>query len=135
MAEPNENVFTLAYLNIHGQTGIKLDKQLQIEEFLQHNNIDVLHCQEINISEDTFSNCHLIDSSYNIITNNSTNKYGTASLVKNEYCIENIAVDTSGRILIFDIQNITFGNFYLPSGTDGLSRSSRENYFAEIITY
>ena len=62
MAEPNENVFTLAYLNIHGQTRIKLDKQLQIEEFLQHNNIDVLHCQEKNISEDTFSNCHLIDS-------------------------------------------------------------------------
>ena len=53
--------------------------------------------------------------------------------MKNEYCIENIAIDTSGRILVFDIENITFGNFYLLSGTDGLSRSSRENYFAEII--
>ena len=53
--------------------------------------------------------------------------------MKNEYSIENIKVDTSGRIIVFDIENITFGNFYLPSGTDGLLRSSRENYFSETI--
>ena len=92
-------------------------QQLQIEEFLRVNDIDILQCQEININEDTFSECNLITSSYNIITNNSSNKYGTASIVKNEYSIENITVDTNGRVLIFDIENITFGNFYLPSGT------------------
>ena len=132
-SESSENILTLAYLNIHGQTGIKLEKQLQIEEFLRVNDIDILQCQEININEDTFSECNLITSSYNIITNNSSNKYGTASIVKNEYSIENITVDTNGRVLIFDIENITFGNFYLPSGTDNISRSSRENYCAETI--
>ena len=41
--------------------------------------------------------------------------------------------DTKGRVLIFDIAEVTFGNLYLPSGTDGSSRSSRENHFGEII--
>ena len=133
MAGTDENVFKLAYLNVRGQTGIKLEKQLQIEEFIKMHDIDILHCQEINIEEETFSECSLVTSSYNIITNNSPNKYGTASLVKNEYITENIVMDTSGRILIFDIDNMSFGNFYLPSGSDNLSRSSRENCCAEII--
>ena len=72
---------------------------MQIEDFLHDYDIDILHCQEINIDDDTFNDCNLITSSYNIISNNSTNKYGTASLVKNEYCVENIVMDTTGRII------------------------------------
>ena len=34
---------------------------------------------------------------------------------------------------MFDIDNMTFGNIYLPSGSDNVSRSSRENYCSEII--
>ena len=133
MNDFNNNVLNLAYLNVHGQSGIKLEKKLQIEEFIRTNNIDILHCQEINIGEDTFAECNFISSSYNIICNNSPNKYGTASMVKNEYNVENILLDTTGRIIIFDVDNITFGNFYLPSGTDNISRSSRENFCAETI--
>ena len=53
--------------------------------------------------------------------------------MKNEFNVENISFDSSGRIIIFDIENITFGNFYIPSGTDAESRSQRENYFCETI--
>jgi hypothetical protein len=53
-------------------------------------------------------------------------KYGTASLVKSEFFVENIRCDTEGRILVFDIGNFTFANIYLISGTDGQSRSGRE---------
>ena len=77
--------------------------------------------------------CNLITSSYNIISNNSINTYGTASLVKDEFNVENIAFDSNGRIIIFDIENLTLRNFYLPSGSDGNSRSRRENYFGETI--
>ena len=42
-------------------------------------------------------------------------------------------LDTEGRLIIFEISGITFGNLYLPSGTDAGSRSSREKYFAETI--
>ena len=128
-----ENLFNIAYINIRGQTGLNLEKQQQIEHFIRLHEIDILHCQEININKDTFSQCNLISSSYNIITNNSQNKYGTASLVRSEFIIENISLDTNGRIIVFDIENLTFGNFYLPSGSDALSRSSRENYCAETI--
>ena len=68
-----------------------------------------------------------------MITNNAANKYGTASLVRNDLNVQNIMCDTNGRVLVFDISGITFGNFYLPSGTDGLSRNNRENYISEII--
>ena len=131
----SSNVVNLAYMNIRGQTGLKLDKQLQIENFILQNDIDILHCQEIDVSEDTFNECNLISSSYNIITNNSQNKYGTATFVKNEFNVENISFDSNGRIIIFDIENLTFGNFYLPSGTDADSRSRRENYCCEIIPH
>ena len=133
MEEENKNILTLAYLNIHGQSGLKLEKQFQIEDFLKTNNVDILHCQEINIDEEIFSSCDLISSSYNIVANNSSTKYGTASLVKNEFSIENIVKDTGGRVVMFDIDNMTFGNIYLPSGSDNVSRSSRENYCSEII--
>ena len=132
MEEP-ENTLTLAYMNIRGQTGLNLAKQLQIETFLKSYKIDILHCQEINILEDTFSECSFITSSYNILSNNAQNKYGTCSLVSNVFSTENIKNDTNGRVLAFDIQNITFCNVYMPSGSDPQMKNRRENYAAEVI--
>jgi hypothetical protein len=36
-------------------------------------------------------------------------------------------------ILIFNINNLTFANLYLKSGSDGQSRASRENYCDEVV--
>jgi exonuclease III len=47
----------IAFMNIRGQSGLKIDKQLQIESFLKQNHCDILHLQEINIDSDSFSNC------------------------------------------------------------------------------
>ena len=71
---------TLSYINIQGQTGLNISKQVQIETFLKTYNIDIAHCQEINIDNDSFQDCPFINSSYNIISNNASNKYGTCSL-------------------------------------------------------
>ena len=68
---------TIAYLNSHGQTGMPINKQKQVEDFLRRKNIDILNIQEINVEEDTFSQCHFISSNYQIIRNNAINKYGT----------------------------------------------------------
>ena len=97
------------------------------------NDIDILHLQEINIVDDTFRNCNFINSSYNILHNNSHTKYGTASLIKSDLEADNLVLDTDGRVFIFDIVNLTFGILYLPSGTDSKSRARREQYCAEII--
>ena len=131
--QKEDNILTIALVNIHGQTGLTLSKQMQIETFLQHNKIDILHLQETNILEDTFNNCNLISSSYNIISNNSPTNYGTACLIKSDLEAENLIYDSGGRVIIFDIANLTFGNLYLPSGTDSKSRASREQYCAETI--
>jgi exonuclease III len=123
----------VAYLNCRGQTGFNIPKQLQIENFLQSHGIDILHLQECQIDDDTFIQCNFILSNYSVIQNNSHNQYGTASIVKNSFIPENILLHQSGRIIIFNIGDITFGNVYLPSGTDGPSRTSRENFCGETI--
>ena len=120
-------------MNIQGQTKLPLSKQLQIEDFVKFNNIDILHIQEIDICDESFSECNLLSSSYNILSNNSRNKYGTASIIRSDLDFANVRCDTAGRAIIFDIGEITFGNFYAQSGTDGLSRASRENFCAETI--
>ena len=133
MEMDNSNTITLAYMNIRGQTGLDEIKQVQIENFIKSYNIDILNCQEINISEDSFSNCDYITSSYDIITNNAQNKYGTCCIVSNNLNSENIKFDTNGRVIAFDIDNITFCNVYLPSGTEQSMKNLRENYSAEIL--
>ena len=118
----SSSIMTVAYLNIHGQTGLPTSKQKQIEDFIKFNGVDILHCQEINVSDEIFEDCNYIKSTYNIIQNNAINKYGTASIVKNFLNVENIKMDTSGRAIFFDVSSCTLGNIYLQSGTDGTSR-------------
>ena len=83
-------VITVAYLNCHGQSGFTISKQLQIEKFLQNQDIDILHLQESKIIDDTFAECTFIASNYSVIQNNSHNQYGTASLVRNSLFPEDI---------------------------------------------
>ena len=127
------NILTIGFINIRAQTGLKVPKQLQIEAFLKNNNCDILNLQEANIDDETFSTCDHIQSSYNILENNSTNKYGTACLVKSDLLTENIRCDSEGRVIIFDLAGMTFGNIYLHSGTDASSRAGRENYCCEVL--
>ena len=129
----SSNILTVAHLNIHGQSGLSLAKQKQIEDFIKFNDIDILHCQEINVTEEAFQDCNFIKSSFNIIKNNAINRYGTASLVKNFLNIENVKMDTKGRAILFNINNFTTGNIYLQSGTDGISRGQMEQYCGEVI--
>ena len=82
--QKEENILSIALVNIRGKSGINQSKQMQIQTFLQHNKIDILHLQETNILEDTFRNCNLISSSYSIIFNNSPSNYGTACLIKSD---------------------------------------------------
>ena len=52
---------------------MNLDKQKQIEAFLIDNKIDILACQEINIDQETFSQCSSIMRNFTIIENNAIN--------------------------------------------------------------
>ena len=84
LAMTSENILTIAYMNIRGQSGLKIEKQLQIEEFVKRFKCDILHLQESNIEDETFSTCNYICSNYNILQNNNLSQYGTSSLVKSE---------------------------------------------------
>ena len=127
------NILTVAFMNIHGQSKLPIAKQLQIQDFLKYKNIDILHLQECDICEETFLECDYLSSSFNIISNNNLTKYGTASIIRSDLEYRNVHCDTGGRAIFFDIGEVTFGNLYAQSGTDGLSRSSRESFSAETI--
>ena len=125
MTSPDQ-VLSIGFINIHGQTGLNSAKQSQIESFIVKQKIDVLNLQEINVCDDTFATCDVISSSYNIIPNNSPTKYGTACIIKSDFTPENILLDTHGRAIVFNIGTLTLANLYLPAGTDSISKSSRE---------
>ena len=100
MIRPENNILSVAYLNIRGQSGLNIVKQLQIEAFAKYNHCDIVHLQGAHIEDETFSTCDCICFSYNIIQNNSITKYGTASLVKTELCAEDIRCDSEGRVIV-----------------------------------
>ena len=103
MAGTKKEFLVISYLNLRGQTGLQIAKQFQVENFIKENNCDILHLQEAQIDENTFRECNFIESSFSVISNNAENKYGTASLVKNDLIVENVMCDTKGRVIIFDI--------------------------------
>ena len=65
------NTLTVAYLNIHGQSVLNISKQKQIELFIIKHDIDILNCQEINVENESLSQCPVISSKYRIIQNNA----------------------------------------------------------------
>ena len=93
MNSVSQNILNVAYINMHGQTNLTEAKQVQLEDFIKFNKIDIAHLQETEICDDTFSTCNFISSSFDIHANNAANKYGTSSLVKNIYSVENLRCD------------------------------------------
>ena len=132
MHNKNE-ILSIGFIKIRGQTGLTSAKQAQTQSFLVKQEIDILHLQEINICDDSFSTCDVICSSYNIISNNAPSKYGTASLIKTDFIPENVLLDSNGRVIVFNVGPLTLGNLYLPSGTDSTSKSKREQYLSETV--
>ena len=122
-------ILKISTLKCRGQTIMMLEKQLQIQYLLKTYNFDILMCQETLLDKEGFNQCEFIENSYNIITNNFKNEYGTCCFVKNLMNIYDIKFDTAGRVIIFNIENITFLNIYPKAGTDPNSRKMRENLF------
>ena len=70
---------------------------------------------------------------YVILQNNCLSQYGTSSLVKSDFVVENIRCDSEGRVLVFDVGQITFSNLYFHSGTNATARAGRERICSEVL--
>ena len=108
-------------------------KQAQIESFICKNKIDILNLQEVDLDKESFSACPVISSSFQVISNNSQNKYGTAILVKSELPVTNVQFDSHGRVIVLDVCGITVMNCYLASGSHPKARASREEYCSTLL--
>ena len=124
---------TVLYINTRGQTKFTVQKQLCIQDLCIKFKCDIVHLQETDVDDNVFEHCSFINENYTIISNNSPSGYGTCSLVKNELKVNNVRFDTQGRIIIFEISNVTFCNVYLEAGTDSDSKKARESCLGEIL--
>ena len=124
----------VAFINTYGQSGFTKGKVIELEEFVELNRLDIVCLQETHIEENTFSDSK-IPEIFNIVTNNSKNGFGTCTLVRKKFSYENVIIDTEGRLICLDINNVTITNLYLLSGTDHDSKTARENYIDNIPNY
>ena len=132
--EAPKSTVTLGFINIHQQSGLDIAKQTMIEDLMIEYNIDIANLSEIHVDDDTFSDCNYINSSFSIVVNNAENRYGTASIVKNNLPLSNIKFDNDGRAIVFDIcDSLTIWNTYLSSGNNQLANQSREEYCGLIL--
>ena len=125
-----KNYLNIFFINVRMQTGFSSVKQAEIEIMAKRFGMDVIHMQEVHITEETFSQCTFTQNNYNIVFNNNRTKNGTASLVKTDLDISNVAMDNNGRVIIFDICEHTQVNLYLPAGSDAENKNRREEYFS-----
>ena len=108
-------------------------KQKQIEDFISSYRIDILACQEINIDNESFSQCRQISQNYTTIQNNAMNRYGTAFIISNQVEFDNLQCDTEGRIMSINVGSSTIFNGYLHSGNDRVMKGNREHAISETI--
>ena len=127
-----EKTLNVGFLNIHGQSKMTQSKQDQIQYLIKEHELDVLNLQETYIDESTFQKSPFIANNYKVIFKNNESGYGVCSLVRNELPTKNEIQHPSGRLIAFDIGELTMTNVYLPSG-GGEARDQRENFFGQTI--
>ena len=134
MEQQNEDkTLTVGFLNILGQTKLSQPKQKQLEFIVKQHKIDILHMQETNIEDEAFEFCPYIANNYQILAQNNETGYGVCSLVHKKLTTENEFFHPTGRLITFDIGNVTMVNTYLPSGSDTNAKNQRENMCGQII--
>ena len=124
---------TVGFINIHGQTKLPQTKQNQIEYLVKEFNVDILHMQETQIDESAFENNPFIANNFNIIFNNSETGYGVCSLINRKFSTKDELLHPSGRIIAFNIGDLTMTNIYLPSGAERTAKNLREDLCGQTI--
>ena len=124
---------TVGFINIHGQTKLPQTKQNQIEYLVKEYNVDILHMQETQIDESAFENNPFIANNFNIIFNNSETGYGVCSLIHRKFSTKDELLHPSGRIIAFNIGDLTMTNIYLPSGAERTAKNLREGLCGQTI--
>ena len=89
--------------------------------------------QETQIDESAFENNPFIANNFNIIFNNSETGYGVCSLINRKFSTKDELLHPSGRIIAFNIGDLTMTNIYLPSGAERTAKNLREDLCGQTI--
>ena len=89
--------------------------------------------QETQIDESAFENNPFIANNFNIIFNNSETGYGVCSLIHRKFSTKDELLHPSGRIIAFNIGDLTMTNIYLPSGAERTAKNLREDLCGQTI--
>ena len=74
MNPENQNILTIAYINMHGQSNLSESKQLQLEDFIKYNKIDIAHIQETETCNTSLANCSFLSSLFKLYYINGERK-------------------------------------------------------------
>ncbi len=127
-------MFTVGTLNVRGLSNRK--KQLCIDQWFQHNKLDILFIQETYHTESDKKILHDFDGKIYHSRSNSKHSRGVCTLISSKlfnnqtFEIVNIHADKEGRLLIINIKlhnkQYSLVNMYCPN-----NNTERGNYFNE----
>ena len=92
-----------------------------------------MHLQETNITEASFHYCPFINQNYNMIFQNNSSGFGVCSLVHKKLKISNEMIHPDGRLIMFDIGQVTHINLYLHSGQVLEAKNARETFISTTL--
>ena len=129
------NNLNICFLNFKGQSGMTDTKLSELDDLIRTKRLDIIGPQEVKITNKTFLNCPTINGNFQIIQNNSYNKYGTGLLINKNIRTENLRTDTEGKIQVIDLPDLklTCANLYLQCGTDSRSKAHREHQICTLL--
>lgn len=117
-------VYTIATINLNS-SNTKANKGL-LKDFINNHDIDVIFLQEVSYEDFSFIYTH------HSLVNISSDKKGTAILIRKSLTYSDSVLDLSGRITSVVINNVNMINIYAHSGNN--MRKEREHLFTEALT-
>lgn len=117
-------VYTIATINLNS-SNCKANKGL-LKDFIMNHDIDVAFLQEVSYEDFSFVYTH------NALVNISSDKKGTAILIRKTLEFSDYILDLSGRITSVIVNNVNMINIYAHSGNN--MRKERDHLFTEALT-
>lgn len=117
-------IYTIATINLNSFN--TLVKKNLLKEFIRDHDLDIVLLQEVSFEDFSFVSTH------NALVNISSDKKGTAVLVRKAFKFSEFIFDPSGRILSVIVNQINFVNVYAHSGNN--MKKERDKLFTEDMS-
>ena len=117
-------IYSIATLNLNSSN--TLAKRNLLKDFILDNDIDIAFLQEVSFEDFSFVYTH------NSLVNISTDRKGTAILIRKSFQYSDFILDPSGRIVSVVVNDVNLINIYAHSGNN--MKKERDDLFTIALT-